>query len=389
MSGQKRKPVVVFISHWAKSLGGAEYSLIDIARQVALQAHTHFITSEEGCLVDTMRRHGSTCHVIGAQPSLMKVKRGNLLRDLLVNIPALLAFLRYLYTVRSLLAALHPDCIHANVPKSHISLLLLHICGVRCRGIIHFREIFDRGSPAYTVYRVLYSLAGRPEVIAISRAVQNALPPTMHQQSIVLYNGITVPPPQTKQEQHLPIQFLYLGRVVPWKGCDFLIESFIRMMNNSSEVQAHLSIIGDTSYWESSYRDHLLTRIKNSGTDTVITLQGHSDDVSGILAQHDILCLPSRSEPFGRAAAEAQGAGRAVIAWNSGALREIIEHRETGLLTPVDDLEAFADAMQYFIDNPHEMTRMGENGRKRTETFFNRDRQIPLIADYIVTPHNE
>lgn len=385
MCGKPHKPTIVLISHWAASLGGAEYSLIDIARYLAPRAYTHLITTESGPLVDTMQNSGITCHVIATASSLIRVKRERLVTNLLGNIPGIVAFLRYVKAAHKLLSTIHPECIHANVPKSHITLLLLRILGIQCRGIIHFREIFPQHSMAYHLYRTLYQMSRQPDVIAISSAVRDALPPSMQKQAIIIYNGVAVSPAHKKKQTLSPVRFLYLGRVVPWKGCDFLIEAFLQMYTRRQTICSTLSLIGDTSYWKSSYRDQLSARIQSRKAESVISLQGHSNSIDDILFTHDVLCLPSLHEPFGRSAAEAQGAGLPVIAWNSGALPEVIEQGTTGILTPVNDLQAFSHAMEQFIENPAEMRRMGSEGRCRTERLFNRVKQVPQIGEYILS----
>lgn len=58
-----------------------------------------------------------------------------------------------------------------------------------------------------------------------------------------------------------------------------------------------------------------------------------------LMARSRALLCPARwEEPFGMAAAEAQAAGTPVIAYNRGALAEVIRHEETGFLVPRDDV---------------------------------------------------
>ncbi len=55
-----------------------------------------------------------------------------------------------------------------------------------------------------------------------------------------------------------------------------------------------------------------------------------------------VLCPAKWAEPFGMAAAEAQAAGTPVIAYDAGALSEVVVHEKTGFLVAVGDVAAAA-----------------------------------------------
>lgn len=386
MSGRTRKPVVLFINHWSTHLGGAEYSLIDLCSQVCHIAETHCITSEPGALTDRLSEKDISCHIVPSTPSLVRIKREHLIRSFIKSIPALMGFLRYLTGVRHLICIIKPDCIHANVPKSHITLLLLRLTGIRIRSIIHFREIFPHNSCAIHLYNVLYHLSGRPRIIAISDAVRTALPPGMQHNAIVIHNGIAVHSHPPHRPTHAPpVRFLYLGRIVPWKGCDFLLTTFSHFIAEHGKKAGRLTLIGDTSYWEENYRTALHKRITSSETADLINLQPHTDDIQSAFATHDVLCMPSRNEPFGRSAAEAHAAAMPVIAWDCGGLREIVIHLKTGHLVPVDDRDAFKNAMSFYLKHMVQIGETGTNGWKHVQMHFNRETQVPRILRELLT----
>jgi glycosyltransferase involved in cell wall biosynthesis len=59
-----------------------------------------------------------------------------------------------------------------------------------------------------------------------------------------------------------------------------------------------------------------------------------------------VLCPARWDEPFGMAAAEAQAAGTPVIAYDRGALGEVVRHGKTGFLVPPDDVAAAAQRVK-------------------------------------------
>jgi glycosyltransferase involved in cell wall biosynthesis len=72
------------------------------------------------------------------------------------------------------------------------------------------------------------------------------------------------------------------------------------------------------------------------------------DEVGAMIAEHDILLVPSRSEPYGLVAAEAIASGRWVVARDVGGLSEIVEDGVTGTL--VNEDVGFAEALRNVPD---------------------------------------
>jgi glycosyltransferase involved in cell wall biosynthesis len=378
MSGDRRRPRILFINHWAKSLGGAEYSLIDLLRALPDQVDACLITSEPGLLLESVKKMRVRRLVVPCSAGILSVKRDHLVQLLVLHWRSVIGFFRYVLRVHSAVHRLKPDCIHANIPKSHITLFFCILIGYRGAGVIHMRELFTPGTIAYFCYYLIGRFC-RVKVIAISEAVRKGLPDALRQKTRVIYNGVRIPDRRERRQTTLPIRFLYLGRVVPWKGCHSLIEAFSDLLTKVPPGSATLRLVGATSYWNSSYRDELKALIKRSKLDQVVVLENTTDDPCRVLAQHDVLCMPSSNEPFGRVAAEAQGCGLPVIGYAGGGLPEIIVHEETGLLVPADNTKAFADAMTEFVEYPERIILWGENGYRRAVGCFNREYQVPLI----------
>lgn len=61
---------------------------------------------------------------------------------------------------------------------------------------------------------------------------------------------------------------------------------------------------------------------------------------------------------------------RPVVATRTGGLPEVVIDGETGLLVPVHDVRALADAMRRLIEDPALSDRMGRAGYQRARTVF-------------------
>ena len=238
MLGKKTK--LLFLNHWAEKIGGAERSLIDILQSASQKFDCYLITSEQGPLTEKVTMFGVKVYVIKASKAIAKLRRDNLL---FLNPIPLLEFIKHFYKIRSLVKKINPDIIHANIPKSHITILLLKLLGFKGFGIIHLREIFDKKLP-YLIYQTL--LSKNLSIISVSNSVENALPIKLKAISSVIYNGINIPETVNKNDNKSSCRLLFLGRIVPWKNIEFLINVLYELNSSTSNVNFTLSIIGDS-----------------------------------------------------------------------------------------------------------------------------------------------
>jgi glycosyltransferase involved in cell wall biosynthesis len=78
--------------------------------------------------------------------------------------------------------------------------------------------------------------------------------------------------------------------------------------------------------------------------------------------RHDLLVFPSTYEGFGLALLEAMSQGLPVIATPVGCAPDIVRDGDTGVIVPIRDSTALADAVMRLMDSPQDRTRIGANG---------------------------
>ena len=86
-----------------------------------------------------------------------------------------------------------------------------------------------------------------------------------------------------------------------------------------------------------------------------------------------LLNLSSFAESFGRTVAEAMAANRPVVAYEWGALPELIRHGETGFMAPFGDTEAVAGYVRKLCRDRDMITRMGAQGAAFVREHFSHD----------------
>lgn len=104
--------------------------------------------------------------------------------------------------------------------------------------------------------------------------------------------------------------------------------------------------------------------------DGVIEYLGTTDDVRPHIRSSSVYVLPSYHEGTPRSTLEAMAIGRAVITTDAPGCRETVRHGENGLLVPVRDAEALADAMMALIRQPERIVTMGRASRRMVEERF-------------------
>lgn len=103
----------------------------------------------------------------------------------------------------------------------------------------------------------------------------------------------------------------------------------------------------------------------------VVELLGFRKDIAAQYAAANIVCLPSYyGEGLPKSLVEAAACGRAVVTTDHSGCRDAIIPDETGLLVPVKNAEALADAIQKLIEDPELRQHMGVAGRKLAEDEF-------------------
>jgi glycosyltransferase involved in cell wall biosynthesis len=97
---------------------------------------------------------------------------------------------------------------------------------------------------------------------------------------------------------------------------------------------------------------------------------GHVHDIAGFWASAHVAVLPSRREGLPLSLMEAAACGRALIASDVPGCREVVVHGQTGLLFPVDDAPALAQAMEQLAKDPQLRARYAAAARHRTVEKF-------------------
>lgn len=97
---------------------------------------------------------------------------------------------------------------------------------------------------------------------------------------------------------------------------------------------------------------------------------GFSEDVRGILSAADLFVLPSRTEGWPLALGEAMAAGLPTVTTDAPGIRDVVVRNQTGLVVPVEDPAALAEALERLGGNADLRQQFGSAGRDRIASHF-------------------
>jgi glycosyltransferase involved in cell wall biosynthesis len=101
---------------------------------------------------------------------------------------------------------------------------------------------------------------------------------------------------------------------------------------------------------------------------------GRRDDMPDVLRAAHIVCLPSYREGLPMVLLEAAAVSLPVVTTDAPGCREVVRHGENGLLVPIKDTVALAEALGTLLADSDLRRRMGERGRLIAEAEFSSTR---------------
>ncbi|HEU4648151.1 MAG TPA: glycosyltransferase [Gemmatimonadales bacterium] len=366
-------PRVLFLTHTG-ALGGAELSLLDIAR--ARPDSSTVMLLADGPFRERLASAGLHAKLLPAGAGLLAVRREASLASLGAAGPAL-------RMVRELAQAAKPyDLLYANSEKAFVMAALAG--AIARRPVIwHLRDVLCAEHFSAFNIRVVVLLANAlaARVIANSHATADAFVRAggKAQKVCVVYNGFEPGPFDAVADSAIcgvrealgvgaaPLVGVF-GRLHPWKGQHVAVDALSRLPG------VHAIIVGDALFGEEAYVHALQEQVRARALENRVHLLGFRTDIPTLMRAVDMVLHTSVApEPFGRILVEGMLARRPVVAARAGGTPEVVVDGETGLLVTPGDDAAIAEAIAALLAEPGRRTQMGHAGRERARQLFHVD----------------
>jgi glycosyltransferase involved in cell wall biosynthesis len=158
-----------------------------------------------------------------------------------------------------------------------------------------------------------------------------------------------------------PVRFLAVGRLVPDKNLERLIDAFAAA--GLGPDRARLDVHGT-----GPLRAELETRAAAAGVDVRFAGHTSAEELPAAYAQADAFVLASSFEPFGVVVREAAAAALPIVCSRvAGAAGDVAVERENALLVDPLDVGEIAAALRTLADDPALRVRLGARGRALEE----------------------
>lgn len=203
----------------------------------------------------------------------------------------------------------------------------------------------------------------------------------------LIYNGLDISEIDylSRQEARLKLGlpengfvFGTIANFYPTKGLKYLIEAVKQLQETRDMKQVKFVIIG-----EGELRPKLELLIANYHLQDRVILLGRIDDARSYLKAFEAYVQPSVKEGFPWAILEAMGASLPIIATRVGAIPEVIQDGENGLMVAPSRPDQIADKLVELIANPDLRTTLGSNARETISRVFSLDKMVNQIEQLL------
>lgn len=181
-----------------------------------------------------------------------------------------------------------------------------------------------------------------------------------------------------------PLEAVFIGRLVPYKGPDIAIEASARFLRDGRMT---LDIIGD-----GPMRDDLAGLVRRLGVDGAVRFHGHLPHrkVQDVASRSQVMVFPSIREFGGGVVLEAMAMGIVPLIVDYGGPAEMVTPR-TALTVPMSSREDIVNSVASHLDritsDPAMLEPMAAAARERVLTHFTwaaKARQVRDVYDWVL-----
>ncbi len=183
-----------------------------------------------------------------------------------------------------------------------------------------------------------------------------------------------------KKRANNQLTILFVGRLVKEKGIIDLLEAFYQVKRKTKRSKLKLKIIGDGELRKGL---ELFIKEKKIANDVFLLKRDYSQ-IHQDYQEADLFVLPTKKtntweEQYGMVLIEAMASGLPIIAYDSGAIKEIIV--EAGMLVEENDYQQLVKKIIFLINNDKERIKLGKIARRRAEEYFDAKKTAKALEE--------
>jgi glycosyltransferase involved in cell wall biosynthesis len=187
--------------------------------------------------------------------------------------------------------------------------------------------------------------------------------------NVTIVGGAGVDPvqvPVTPEPPAPPVKVAVIGRMLVPKGIAETVAAVRRARREGAPIE--LNLYGDPD--PSNRRSYLEDQLRLWAEEAGIAWHGPTEDVATVWRENHVGMLLSYREGLPKALVEAAAAGRPIVASDVTGCREVVRDGIEGLLVPLGDVDAAAEALVRLAGDPALRARLGAAAHARFEERF-------------------
>lgn len=275
------------------------------------------------------------------------------------------------------------DVLHTHMSRAHMfGILLKVLTGVPCVATAHHRHLQLHWR--WNDFVIANSEATRRYQIRVNRVPDSRIRTVYCSSDLSRFESVS-PAIRKSTRRELGIRddrplIGVVGEVVPRKGHIHLFRALPRILE--AFPNARLAILGRFKRHEPTTSELRRFLVEHELFKRVIWI-GRRNNVPDFMAAMDVCVVPSIEEPLGLVAIEAHAAGTPLVVANTGGLIEIVEHEVNGLVVPVKNPDAIADAVLRLLRDRELCARLVAQGRLSVSQRFAPNLLTSQIVDVL------
>lgn len=367
---------VLFIDH-TSMLGGGEIALFNLSTGLKRDGiEPVVILFEMGKLWDKLNEAGVEVKLFEVKSSVKGAQKDELGLKSLLRFRDILAVISSIVRLSKLIREINPEIVHCNNLKSNlIGGFAGRLAGKKV--IWHIRDRYENDYLPPSVVKLLRLLARYVPhgVVANSQSTLDTVRLPKNKAQWVIYSGIQLPIERPDKTFANPVRIGIVGRIAPWKGQHIFLESAAVVVQKYPMVE--FVVIGAALFGEHEYTNRVKDRAMQPDLAGKVIWEGFRDDVIDAIDTLDVVVHASvTAEPFGQVVVEGMAMKKPVIATAGGGVLEIIEDHINGVLVPMNDSCAMADAICDILADPLGSAQMGKKARQRVIDRFTTETSV-------------
>jgi glycosyltransferase involved in cell wall biosynthesis len=155
-----------------------------------------------------------------------------------------------------------------------------------------------------------------------------------------------------------------VGNFRPAKGLEVFVEAAGALAERDARYRFVIAGERDAAIFP-----RVQDRVRELGLEDRLHVLGFRSDIGDVFRALDVYVSSSHREGFSLTTVQALASGVSVVATRSGGPEEILEHNDSGLLVPVGNPKAIADAVHRVVTDPALASRLSKAGLARARDF--------------------